>query len=52
MWYTVYKEKSIMKNDNVKKEYIAPEIIVTIVENDIITFSEDTISWEGPIVGA
>jgi len=41
-----------MNNEIVKQEYVSPEIIVTIVENDIITFSEDTISWEGPIVGA
>ena len=41
-----------MKNENSKKEYVSPEITVTVVENDIITFSEDKISWEGPIVGA
>ena len=40
-----------MKNESSKKEYVAPEITVTVVENDIITFSEDKISWEGPIVG-
>ena len=38
-------------NNNVKQEYVSPEIVVTVVENDIITFSEDKISWEGPIVG-
>ena len=38
-------------NTNVKQEYVSPEIIVTVVENDIITLSEDKISWEGPIVG-
>ena len=40
-----------MKNENVKIEYVAPEIVVTVVESDIITHSEDKISWEGPIVG-
>ena len=40
-----------MNNEIVKQEYVSPEIIVTVVENDIITFSEDKISWEGPIVG-
>ena len=39
--------------NTVKQEYVSPEIIVTVVEDDIITFSEDGgVSWEGPIVGA
>lgn len=37
--------------NNMKKEYESPEIIVTVVEDDILTLSEDKISWEGPIVG-
>lgn len=40
-----------MNNENNRTEYQSPEIIVTIVENDVITLSEDKISWEGPIVG-
>ena len=39
-------------SNNVKKEYVSPEIIVTVVKDDVITLSEDKISWEGPIVGA
>ena len=36
-----------------KKKYILPEIKVDIVENDIITFSEEDTSfdWDGPMVG-
>ena len=41
-----------MKKENKKIEYVSPEITVTVVGNDIITLSEDKISWEGPIVGA
>ena len=41
-----------MNKENAKKEYVSPKITVTVVENDIITYSEDKISWEGPIVGA
>jgi hypothetical protein len=38
--------------NNKKQEYVSPEIIVTVVADDVITLSEDKISWEGPIVGA
>ena len=42
-----------MKKENVKNEYVSPDVTVTVVENDIITFSEESEpSWEGPIVGA
>ena len=34
-----------------KKEYFAPEIKITYVSLDIITYSE-TVEWEGPIIGA
>ena len=41
------------KKENVKNEYVSPDVTVTVVENDIITFSEESEpSWEGPIVGA
>ena len=40
----------MMTNEIKKAEYQHPEIIVTAVENDIITFSETKVSWEGPIV--
>ena len=34
-----------------KKEYFAPEVKITYISLDIITYSE-TEEWEGPIVGA
>ena len=34
-----------------KKEYFAPEIKITYVSLDIITYSE-TEEWEGPIISA
>ena len=34
-----------------KKEYFAPEIKITYVSLDIITYSE-TEEWEGPIIKA
>ncbi len=34
-----------------KKEYLAPEIVVAYVENDIITYSE-TEEWKGPAIEA
>ena len=40
-----------MMNEIVKQEYVSPEIVMTVVEADVITFSEqDNVSWEGPIV--
>ena len=42
-----------MKNEFIKEKYVSPEIKVTIVENDIITFSEgDDNDWNGPIIRA
>jgi len=43
-----------MNNEMIKQGYVSPEVIITFVENDIITASgdDDNISWEGPIVGA
>ena len=34
-----------------KKEYIAPEVKITYVSLDIITYSE-TLEWEGPVIQA
>ena len=34
-----------------KKEYFAPEVKITYVALDIITYSE-TQEWEGPIISA
>ena len=34
-----------------KKKYYAPEIKITHVSVDIITYSE-TEEWEGPVIGA
>ncbi len=34
-----------------KKEYLSPEIKLTYVENDIITYSE-TEEWKGPAIEA
>ncbi len=34
-----------------KKEYLAPEIKITYVSMDIITYSEEDV-WEGPAVDA
>ena len=34
-----------------KKEYLSPEIKLTLVSRDIITYSE-TEEWEGPVINA